>query len=194
MNCHLRHSRQNVLFCPRLIKEIIPRCRHFLPLLSDPYFIILKLTIMRTNVKRMLTRSFAALTLCLATASLTAGYGGESFQIFLNNKLLLSQAAGRNISLKSLQLSRSNMNDELVIYYYHCNTPDRAGKGRSVSIKDANGKIVKEWKFADPSGSNTAMKIPVKELLQLSKEHPNNALSLYYMAQGRSEGQPLASL
>jgi hypothetical protein len=37
------------------------------------------------------------------------------------------------------------------------------------------------------------MVIPVKELLQLSKDHGNGPLSFYYNAQGHSEGRALAS-
>jgi len=153
---------------------------------------------LRTNVKRMLARSFAAVTLCLTAATLTASptprAGGESFQIYLNNKLLLTQVASRSFSLQSLELKKSNDHDELVIYYYHCNTPDRAGRGRSISLKDTDGRVIKTWNFGDPAKSGVAMKISVKELLQLEKDHPGSPLNLVYMSQGRTQGQPLASL
>ena len=56
----------------------------------------------------------------------------------------------------------------------------QTGKGRSIAIKDDKGKIVKEWKFANATGSNESMVIPAKELLQLAKTNSKTHLTLYY--------------
>ena len=144
-----------------------------------------------------------AAALCLTLSSLTARAGLDYFEIYLNNQPLLKMSAGKAFSLESLRLNKSNYNDQLVIYYSQCNTPGRVGKERNITVKDGKGKTLKEWKFADVTGIDAVvdgaksdrakMTIPVKELLQLAKDHPGEALSFYYMAQGRPDGQVLAS-
>jgi hypothetical protein len=144
-----------------------------------------------------------AAALCLTLSSLTAKAGLDYFEIYLNNQLLLKMAAGKTFNLESLRLNKSNYNDQLVIYYSQCNTPGRVGKERSITVKDGKSDILKEWKFADVTGidavedgaksARAKMTIPVKELLQLAKDHSGETLSFYYRAQGRPDGQVLAS-
>ncbi len=70
----------------------------------------------------------------------------------------------------------------------------QAGKGRSIAIKDEKGKILKEWTFANSTGSKKSMIIPVKELLQLAKNNSSSRLHLYYAAQELPKGLMLTSL
>jgi hypothetical protein len=118
--------------------------------------------------------------------------GGESFEIYLNNKLILRQAVSQSLTLQSLSLDKANKDDQLVIYYHHCNT---VGKGRTIAIKDDKGNIIKEWKFADGStGSKNGMTIPVKELLQLEKSYASTNLSLFYSSQQMPKGRALSAV
>ncbi|HEX6431693.1 MAG TPA: hypothetical protein VF008_28580 [Niastella sp.] len=121
----------------------------------------------------------------------TAKAGGESFEIYLNNKLILRQAVTQSLNLQSLQLDKANKDDQLVIYYNHCGT---TGKDRTISIKDDKGNTIKEWKFADATGSNKGMTIPVKELLQFEKNYSHANLSLVYFAQQMPKGRALSAL
>lgn len=142
----------------------------------------------------------AALSLTLCT--LTAKAGLDVFEIYLNNKLLLKMAAGKSFSLENLPLNGSNYNDQLVIYYSQCNTGGKVGRDRSIAIKDSKGRVLRSWKFADATNidaagndamtARAAMTIPVKELLQLAKDHAGESLTFYYTAQGRPDGQALA--
>ena len=132
-----------------------------------------------------------AIALCLTAFTMTAKAGIDSYEIYLNNKLLLRQVVSKSFTLQNLQLNQSNSNDQLVIHYTQCHGV--IGKERSITLKDGKGKVIKEWKFANATSSNAGMVIPVKELLQLSKDHGNEPLSFYYNAQGYPEGQPLAS-
>ena len=135
---------------------------------------------------------FSAIFLLGFTHSAIAGL--DSYEIYLNNRLLVKQTVDKPLSLESLQLNKSNSNDQLVIYYSQCNAPNKIAKGRKIVIQDANGQVVKEWKFADVQGSNSAMTIPVKELLQLEKKNTAAPLSLLYTAEGHVQGQKLTSL
>lgn len=114
----------------------------------------------------MQSRSFKPIWVLLFTTTLaclqsfTVKAGGEGFEIYLNNKLILRQAVNKPFTLHSLQLDKANKDDQLVIYYHHCGS---TGKDRTIVIKDDKGKIIKEWKFADASGStNKGMTIPVR--------------------------------
>jgi hypothetical protein len=144
--------------------------------------------------RRILLRGFALLAGCLAMFSLTAKAGGDSYEIYLNNKLILKQYQFQTLSLTSLNLNKSNLHDQLVIYYSQCNVKDATGKGRTIVIKNDRGIVLKEWKFSDNSDSRGGMVIPVKELLQLQKENAEGSLSIFYSAQGHPQSQILSSL
>ena len=139
-----------------------------------------------TNRKHAFAIVFAFALLSLLSFNVKAG--GDSYKIYLNNKLILEQYVTQPLNIKSLQLDNANANDKLVIYYSHCG---QVGKGRSLTIKDNKGKILKEWKFANTAGSNESMVIPVKELLELIK---NGHVNLFYAAQQLPKGRMLTSV
>ncbi len=142
-----------------------------------------------SSFKNAFVKTFAFAVLSLITFNAIAG--GDSYQIYLNNKLILKQYVTQSLNIKSLQLEKINSNDQLVILYSHCG---QTGKGRSIAIKDDNGKILKEWKFANATGSNESMVIPAKELLQLAKNNIKTHLTLYYTAQELPKGRMLTSV
>ena len=138
-----------------------------------------------------MARTIAIAAICLTMLAVSARKGIDSYEIYLNGKLLLRQVADRSFSLQSLHLNASQSDEKLVIYYYQCNAPSGTGKGRSISVKDGNGRILKEWKFADAAEGNGGMPIPVKEILQLAKG--TGILHFYYVSGERPKGQILAS-
>lgn len=127
---------------------------------------------------------------CLALFSFKAPFGVDSYEIYLNNKLVLKQYAFKDISLQSLALDKASPNDQLVVYYTHCQGK-KPGTGRSLTIKDDADHIVKEWKFED---DKKGMTIPVKALQQLEKNNLKSHLTLYYAASELPGGQLLAAL
>ena len=122
----------------------------------------------------------------------TAKAGLDSYEIYLNDKLILKQYVNQPLSLESLQLTEANSKDRLVINYSQCNMPNKIGRGRSILVKDARGNILNEWKFANAQGGRTSMEIPVKELLALDKKTSRSELILYYRAEQHS-GQALTN-
>lgn len=146
-----------------------------------------------TSFKKAALKCCSLFLLCLAVFAVKAKAGVDSYAIYLNQKLLLKQSVLQPLNVKSLHLDEANYNDQLVIYYSQCNAPNKIASGRSLAVKDAKGNTVKEWKFADATGSNTAMVIPVKELLQLTKKN-GYVLGFYYTAQGMPEARLLTSL
>ncbi|MBL7745542.1 MAG: hypothetical protein JNN00_18875 [Chitinophagaceae bacterium] len=144
------------------------------------------------------TRSAALLALIAAIAlfsSFSANRGGEGFEIYLNSKLVLQQFGSNMNTIKSIQLDQRSANDQLVVKYYHCG---HAGKNRSIAIKDARNKILKEWKFTNTSAaslsiSDAAMSCKVKDILTIQKTNPGQ-LSLYYSSDEIPKGRLLANI
>lgn len=147
-----------------------------------------------TTLKKRFAQLVAFTTIFLLGFTHSAVAGLDSYEIYLNNKLLVKQTVDKPLSLESLRLDKSNANDQLVIYYSQCNAPNKIAKGRKLVITDANGQVVKEWKFADVQNANTGMTIPVRELLQLEKRAGAVPLSLVYTAEGHVQGQKLTSV
>lgn len=135
---------------------------------------------------------FAFLSILLFGTAFKANAGLDSYSIYLNDKLLIKQYVNQPLTLESLGLNHSNINDRLVIHYEQCNAPNKLGKSRSISVKDSKGNLIKKWNFKNAQGKNTGMVIAVKELLQLEKNAPLSKLSLYYTAEGHT-GQLLAN-
>jgi len=134
----------------------------------------------------------ASAFLLFSLLNIFATTGVDRYEIYLNNKLLFSQTLlDKPLNLYNLKLNEANANDQITIRYTQCNAPEKGvGRGRSISLRDNNGNIVKEWKFKDELSNE--MTIPVNELLKYQDR--GGELTLYYAAEGLSKGQKLASL
>lgn len=143
--------------------------------------------------KQTYIRLFALITLCFTAFSFTPKLGLDSYEIYLNNKLILKQSVNQPLSLRILQLDKANDNDQLRINYKHC-ALEGAGTDRSIVIKDEKGNTLKKWAFANATGSDLSMAISVKELLQLEKNNAHHDLSIHYTARELPKGETLAFL
>ncbi|WP_300600442.1 hypothetical protein [Niabella sp.] len=146
-----------------------------------------------TTFNRPFIKLFTLVVCCFTVLSFTTKLGLDRYEIYLNNKLLLQQSVNQPLSLRKLQLSKAGDNDQLRIYYRHCHAPN-TGTNRSISIKDEAGRLLKKWSFANVTGPDQGMVIPVKELLQLERAHKQQDLSLYYAAHELSGEETLAAL
>ena len=115
--------------------------------------------------------------------------GGDIYEIYLNKQLLMKQYSTQPLAIKSLHLTKANAADQLIVFYSHCGT---IGKGRKLSLRNEQGKVMKEWQFADASGKDGGMSIPVKELLQVEAQ-TNAALSLFYSSDLTPKGKALTA-
>lgn len=148
---------------------------------------------MKPIIKEAMIKMFALITLSFTVFSFTTKLGLDSYEIYLNNKLILKQSVNQPLSLRILQLGKANDNDQLRINYKHC-TLEGAGTGRTIVLKDEKGNTLKKWAFTNASGSDLSMVIPVKELLQLEKNNADHELSLQYTARELPKGETLAFL
>jgi hypothetical protein len=129
--------------------------------------------------------------MCFTLFSFTDRKGGEGFEIYLNNKLVLQQFGNQLNTVKSLQLDQRSSNDELSVKYHHCG---RVGKSRSITIKDGQNKILKEWHFTDATNAAAAMTFKVKDIPGLKKGNGAITLNLYYSSSELPKGRQLASI
>lgn len=141
-------------------------------------------------MKSIISKTLALLTLAAMLLSFTPRWGGEGFEIAVNGRPLLKQYNKEMNEIKTLQLNELAPNDVLSIKYYHCG---KVAKNRVVSIKDGQGKLMKEFHFKDAADQMGEMSCGVKELLVLKKSGAR-VLQLYYASSELPDGRLLASV
>lgn len=148
----------------------------------------------RLTAKSTLFVFFLSLFLVVTAFSSGSRFGLDSYSVYLNDKMIISQAVNKPLTLESLQLNKANASDKLIIYYSQCNSENKLGKSRSLVLRDNSGNVVKEWKFSDSRAGKTSMEIPVRDLLQIESKLVSGQLSLYYTATGMEQAQKLVHL
>lgn len=105
-----------------------------------------------------LTRAAAMIILAVLVQSFTAPSGGDHFKITVNDKMLLEHFVNTGQKIRDVSFASYKPTDVLMVQYSHCG---QVGQARALKIKDAAGKLLKEWKF---DGTKEAvMRIPMKE-------------------------------
>ena len=145
---------------------------------------------MNMNNKRPVMITVLLLSFCTALVSFAPKFGGEGFQVYVNNKLVLERFGSQLDLVKTLPLDEYSANGQVTVKYFHCG---RIGKSRVITIKDDEKKILKQWKFADVTEPVAAMNCSVKEIIDLRKNTKNNTLNLYYTSTELPGGRLLAS-
>lgn len=141
-------------------------------------------------MKSIISKTLALVAICTALFSFSHKPGGEGFEIYLNNKVILQQYGSDMNQVKSLQLNQASPDDKLTIKYHHCG---RIGKNRVVTIKDGQNNVLKEFRYADAATPVAAMSLPVKDMLDL-KKGSSPALKLYYSSSELPNGRMLVSI
>ena len=140
-------------------------------------------------MKKIISKSSFLLAVMAALVSFTP-LGGEGFEIYLNNKMVLQQFGNEMDEVKSLKLTHASANDNLVVKYHHCG---KVAKNRVIAIKDANNKTLKEWRFADAATPMAAMQCKVKDIISLDKKGVTE-LRLFYTSSELPAGRQLTSI
>lgn len=114
--------------------------------------------------------------------------GGEGFEVYMDNKLILQQFGKDMNVVKTIQFDQKASTGELAIRYFHCG---KNGKSRVVTIKDEENNLLKQWKFGD---EGTKLCCNVKQVFALPKIKAGKKLNLYYSSAEIPEGRLLAIL
>jgi len=133
----------------------------------------------------------ALLAFCATLFSFVPKFGGEGFQVYVDNKLVLERYGKEIDVVKTLNLDEYSDNGQITVKYYHCG---KISKGRVITVKDDQQKILKQWKFTDVTESTPAMNCSVKEIIGLQKSAHGNTLNLYYVSSELPAGRLLAAI
>ncbi|MBL7747572.1 MAG: hypothetical protein JNM19_09120 [Chitinophagaceae bacterium] len=141
-------------------------------------------------MKSLISKTLLLCTMAISLFSFTAKPGGEGFEIFVDNKLMI-QRFGHDINtVQSLQLNQQSGNEKLLIKYHHCG---RVGKNRVIAIKDAQNVVLKEFRYSDPATASSAMSLEIKDILGLKKKG-TGLLKLFYTSSELPGGRLLTTI
>ena len=135
----------------------------------------------------MVVKTLALMALFATTSSFSGTWGGDHYRVYVNNKLVSEQFVHNQKSIPTVQLDQ-RANDQVSVYYSHCG---KVGVARHLTVKDAGGKALKTWNYADGS-LDVPMTCRAKEIVELLKG--NERMGLYYSAKELPDGKKLANI
>jgi hypothetical protein len=117
--------------------------------------------------------------------------GSHSFQVYLDNKLMIDQYVNSNMEAPMLLIDPAQNYHELMVKYNECG---RTVTGRTITIRDEKNNVLKQWHFEGAASAfKDPMVLPMKDILAL-KQKSNKTLKLYYSSKEFSEGQQIAAM
>ena len=142
-------------------------------------------------INRIKTARFLAISaFCAIAFSFSTKPGGEGFEIYLNNKLVMQRFGNEMNKVQTLVLDPAAADAALTIKYHHCG---KVGKNRYSTIKNDQDKILKEWRYTDVTYAYGAMDCKVKDIITLQKAGAGQ-LRLYYASSELPNGRQLATI
>jgi hypothetical protein len=141
-------------------------------------------------MKSIISKSLTLILFCTALFAFKAMPGGESFEILLNNELLVQKHGNEMNSVKSIRLNEGSQKDQLAIKYNHCG---RTAKNRIITIRNVQNEILQLFRFDDVATPYSPMVINVKDLVSIKKANGNN-LKMYYSSTELTDGRQLATV
>lgn len=132
--------------------------------------------------------TFLAVIVATSLLSFKAPFGGDHFEVYLNNRLIIQQHVAMTKTVSQFNLNEANVNDQLSVKFSHCG---QQGTKRHISIRDTKNNVLKDWAFAD-GADNTSMVCKAKDVLALQKK--NETVHLYYSSAELPNGKLLAKI
>ncbi len=131
------------------------------------------------------------IVLCSILFSFSNITGAHSVQVYLDSKLVIDQYVNTEKDAPTLLVNPAENYRQLIVKYSECG---RTVTGRTITIKDDNNKVLKDWKFEGAtSGFEKSMACSLKDIAAL-KQKGGDALKLYYSSNEFPEGQQIAKL
>ena len=135
-----------------------------------------------------MVKTLALMVLFATSSSFSGTWGGDHYRVYVNNKLVLEQFVHGQKAIPTVQLDQRSPNDQVSVYYSHCG---KVGSARHLTVKDAQGKALKTWNFADGS-LDVPMTCRAKDIVSLQKG--SEKLAMYYSAKELPDGKKLVSI
>jgi hypothetical protein len=126
---------------------------------------------------RMLT-ALPVIAIAVLVSSFSRMPGGEGFEVYKNNTLLLQQFGNNMKSIQTLSLENILPADKLTIKYYHCG---KAGKNRHIIVRSGNNIALKNWQYANMATKDDGMSFHPAELL--NTKNKINKVNIYYTSE-----------
>ncbi len=145
---------------------------------------------MKKTTLKFMAAIVIMLTCCTALFSFTDYKGGEGFEIYLNNKLVIQKFGNSMNSIYNIPADKITETGQIVIKYYHCG---RVGKHRVVTLTNQQNNLLKQWKFDDAASVDALMILDAKGIFSL-QQNVTGPLNLYYSSSEIPKGRLLARI
>jgi hypothetical protein len=133
-----------------------------------------------------LIRSLMVIGFACALFSFSFKPGGDSFSVYLNDKLLLQQFVHLKEKPKTISLQQASSADVLRIHYSHCG---KMGVARNLFLKDDQNRTLKAWKFENSEdGDKGAMTVQAADIATIQKKNGFRKMSLIYSSEQLPDG------
>ena len=140
------------------------------------------------NFRSAAATLFVVLT-SVALCSFTPKPGGYSYEVYLNNQLVIQEHMYGRKEAPTLPLNMTTAQDAISIMFNNCNKVDVS---RKISLKDDQDATIKEWTFGDSPDIKNQMKIKVSEIVAVQNKH--STVKLVYSSQAVNDGVHLINL
>lgn len=124
----------------------------------------------------------------LVLMSFTPRLGGYSYTIHLNNKQVSEHYLTSKFETPTLSLTNNDLKGTLTIYFNECG---EIGKGRKLSLRDANQKTLKEWSYANSITKHDPMDVSLSDISSLLA---SGKVAIYYSSERVTKPQVIANL
>ena len=141
--------------------------------------------------KKSLLMTGVLLSISLLMVAFISPIGGEGYEIYIDNKLVIQQFGQQMKQVKNLQFNSSQKESELSVKFFHCGM---AGKSRTLELRTPDKQVLKQWQFKNEEAKNFAITVPVKEILDLQKKSGAGTLHLFYSSKEAPDGRLLAGI
>lgn len=125
------------------------------------------------------------IALSLFLLSFAPELGGEHYQVFLNNSMLLQEVIHNQKELPSLTIDET-ARGTFAVMYDHCG---QGGTSRSLTLQSDKNQVLKKWEFTD---AEKRMTLEVKEVVSMLKGQ--SKIRLVYASNELPKGRALAFL
>jgi len=116
--------------------------------------------------------------------------GGDVFEVYIGQAMVIQQAVYNDKGVKSITLTDANYREKMSVRYHHCGVQ---GKNRVITLKDENGKVLKQLNFSEAKTSNSVMSFEVRDIMDLQSKG-NRTIRLFYSSTELPAGKCLVSL